>query len=101
MPQPVVHFEISCKNVDAQQDFYQNVLGWSIQSIQPMDYRMVMPTDEEKEIPGIGGGLVHDDANSYVALYAHVDDIQAYFDKAEAAGGKVVLGPTEIGEGMG
>ena len=100
--QPVVHFEIACKDADAQQAFYEKVLDWDFQIHQPMNYRMVSPSEEEERIPAISGGLfAGPEGRSYVTVYAQVDDLQAYLDKAEANGGKVVLGPTDVGEGMG
>ena len=102
MASPVVHFEIACKDVDTQQGFYEKVLGWNVQTMPQMDYRMVSPTDEEKKSPAIGGGLVkHPGGQSFVTVCAHVDDVQEYLDKAVAAGGPIVLPVTEIGEDMG
>ena len=103
MPQGVVHFEISCKDADKQQAFYGKVLGWSFEVHPEMNYRMVSPPEgQDAAHPSIGGGLFgHPEGQSYVTVYAEVDDIQAHLDKAAASGGEIVMPPTEIGEGMG
>ncbi len=106
---PVSHFEISVDDVAAAKEFYEQVFGWDINTMElpggetytsvtttPVDENM-MPT-----APGaINGGLVKrtDDIKSPV-ITIKVDSIEDTIKKVEAAGGQDV-GEKGIILGMG
>ena len=47
---------------------------------------------------GIPGGIGSSpDGRPHVNLYATVDDLQKYLDRAEALGGKTIVPPTDMG----
>jgi predicted enzyme related to lactoylglutathione lyase len=47
---------------------------------------------------GINGGIGSSpDGQPHVNVYAEVDDIQKYLDKAESLGGKTIVPPMEAG----
>lgn len=93
MSAPVVHFEITGKDAGKLQKFYGELFGWKINADNPMNYGLV-----EANEGGIGGGIgpAMEGAPGHVTFYVQVDDLQAYLDKAEKAGGKTIVPVTEI-----
>ena len=96
MPNPVVHFEIMGPDGPALQNFYRELFDWKIDSDNEWQYGMVETGGEG----GIAGGIAgnpdgHDGGR--VTVYAAVDDLQAYLDKAERLGATVVMPATDMG----
>jgi uncharacterized protein len=89
MPNPVVHFEIGCRDLAATKDFYQKMFDW--------------PMDDSFQIAGAGlpGHLVSlgHDPQHYTIFYVQVDDVLAAIAKAESLGGKKIVGPITIPPG--
>lgn len=99
MPNPVVHFEILGKDSAKTQKWYSDVFGWKIDATpfpgapEGQTYGIVSPQEEK----GIGGGVsASPDGHTMVNIYIEVDDLQAYLNKIERAGGKTVMPVTEI-----
>ncbi len=86
MSNPVVHFEICVKDMDAGIDFYRNLFGWEITKDQNMTYAMIR-TGEDPE-----GGIfpAEGDMKPFVTVYAKVEDIDAVLDKAERMGAFII-----------
>jgi uncharacterized protein len=95
MGQPVVHFEIGCKDIPRTQEFYAKLFDWSIQPAGPA---AMIETGGTGGIQGHITALGHEPYN-YVTVYVEVDDIPAYLAKAEQLGGKKLVGPIEIPTG--
>jgi uncharacterized protein len=93
MAHPVVHFEVSGKDLDKLQSFYSELFGWKTQRASGgMPYAMV-----GKEDGGIGGGIGQaPEGTGHVTFYVDADDPQAILDKAEQLGGKTILPVTEL-----
>jgi predicted enzyme related to lactoylglutathione lyase len=91
MADPVVHWEIGGRDLDALSAFYRRVFGWEPTSFDP-DYRLVNLEE------GIGGGLMRcrDGMPSYVTIYVAVADLDVTLAKAEEAGGKPLLPPPPL-----
>ena len=96
MPNPVVHFEIGCRDSEKTQGFYNSLFGWTTEMAGPA---AMIATGSDDGIQGHITALGHEPHN-YVLFYVLVDDLQAYLDKAEGLGGKTVIPPTEV-PGMG
>jgi predicted enzyme related to lactoylglutathione lyase len=96
MGQPVVHFEIGCRNSPKTQEFYAKLFDWKIQEHGPA---AMVDTGSKEGIMGHITALGHEPHN-YVAVYVQVDNLQAYLDKAGKLGGKTLVPPTEV-PGMG
>ena len=88
MTHPVVHFEVSGKDLGKLQSFYGELFGWKTQKVPG-----------EKEGDGIGGGIGQaPEGNGHVTFYVGTDDPQATLDKAEQLGGRTILPVTELPE---
>jgi predicted enzyme related to lactoylglutathione lyase len=93
MAHPVVHFEVSGRDLDQLQGFYSELFGWKTEKVPgDMPYAMV-----EKEGEGIGGGIAQSpNGNGHLTFYVQTEDPQATLDKAEQLGGKTILAVTEL-----
>jgi predicted enzyme related to lactoylglutathione lyase len=96
MGQPVVHFEIGCKESGKTQAFYAKLFDWKIEPYGPAG---MIATGSKDGIQGHINSLGHEPYN-YVTIYVQVDDLQAYLDKAGKLGGKMLVPPTDV-PGMG
>lgn len=94
-PNPVVHFEIGCKDKAKTSDFYAQLFGWGIEEKGPATY---INTNSEKGIQGHIASLGHEPHN-YINVYVEVDDIDAYLEKVVSLGGKKIVGPVPLPDG--
>lgn len=96
MSNPVVHFEIGCKDSEQTQKFYQEVFDWDIQRNGPS---LDIDTKSDLGIQGHMTSLGHE-PHQYVTVYIEVDDIKAYIKKIEKGGGKLMVGPVKLPTGL-
>jgi len=96
MGQPVVHFEIGCRDRACTSDFFGKLFGWKVQE---HGMASMIDTGAGTGINGHITALGHEPHN-YVTVYVLVDDVQAYLTKAESLGGKTLVKPVEIPEGI-
>jgi predicted enzyme related to lactoylglutathione lyase len=95
MANPVVHFEIGCRDSAATQEFFSQLFGWNI---APMGPAAMIDTGQIPGVSGIAGhitSLGHEPHN-YVTVYVQVDDLEAYMAKAVELGGKRLVEPVTI-----
>src|SRR5215212_9980393 len=93
VPNPVVHFEITGADGPVLQSFYRDLFDWKIDANNEWQYGMVETGGEG----GINGGISgNQDGSARVSVYAAVDDLQAYLDKAERLGARVVMPVTDM-----
>jgi len=95
MGQPVVHFEIGCRDIEKTANFFSRLFGWQTQAIGPAT---MINTGGSGGIQGHISSLGHEPHN-YTTFYVQVDDVQAYLDKAGTMGGKTLVPPVEIPTG--
>jgi predicted enzyme related to lactoylglutathione lyase len=101
--QPVVHFEIIGKDVEALRSYYGELFGWETSSDNPANYSVV---DRERntnpEGIGIGGGIgaAPEGYDGHVTFYVEVPDVEAALAKAESLGGSRMMGPEQPMEGI-
>jgi uncharacterized protein len=103
MGQPVVHFEIIGRDGQALQSYYSELFGWDIQSDNPMGYGLVAREgNTNPDGVGIGGGVGGGPEGyaGHVTFYIEVPDAEAALSKAESLGGKRVMGPDQVMEGL-
>jgi predicted enzyme related to lactoylglutathione lyase len=97
VPNPVVHFEITGADGSALQNFYRDLFDWKIDANNEWQYGVVETGGEG----GIAGGIAGNQdgaSGGRVSVYAAVDDLQAYLDKAERLGANVVMPVTDMGD---
>jgi predicted enzyme related to lactoylglutathione lyase len=96
MGNPVVHFEVVGRDVQALQSFYKDAFDWQIQPAVP-SYAMALPGGEG----GINGGIgaTPDGSAGHVTFYVEVPDLEATLSKIESLGGSTVMGPEDVPEG--
>lgn len=89
---PVVHFEIGCKDLERTTAFYTGLFGWSP---TPIPQGSILDTNTAEGIPGHITALGHE-PHQYVTFYIQVADIKDSLAKIEAAGGKKLVGPVTL-----
>lgn len=89
---PVVHFEIGCRDINNTKQFYKQAFGW-----EP-DQAGIIHKDQLPGIPGHFVSLGHE-PHHYVLVYIQVADINEYIGKVENAGGKKLVGPVPLPDG--
>lgn len=103
MGQAVVHFEIVGKDAQKLQSYYADLFGWEIDASNPMGYGIVQREgNTDSEGVGIGGGVGAgpEGYDGHVTFYIDVPDVEAALAKAESLGGKRVMGPDAVMEGL-
>jgi|ERR1051325_8911788 predicted enzyme related to lactoylglutathione lyase len=95
MPNPVVHFEIGCRDSAKTTDFYSQMFDWKMQPYGPASMIDTGVTGVGPSINGHINSLGHEPHN-YVTIYIQVDDLAAYLKKAESLGGKTLVPPTPV-----
>jgi predicted enzyme related to lactoylglutathione lyase len=103
MGRPVLHFEIIGKDAKRLQSYYSELFDWEIDADNPMNYGIV---DREKNLSGdgagIGGGVGAgpEGYEGHVTFYVEVPDVEEALAKAEERGGKRLMGPDQVMEGL-
>jgi hypothetical protein len=94
-------FEIPVKDFNRAKKFYEAVYGAEVQEMPHPDFKYgVLPCDMQN---GVGGGIVQgegfepSDKGALVYLNGG-NDLSVPLSKVEAAGGRIVLPKTPIGE---
>jgi hypothetical protein len=95
MGNPVVHFEIGCRDRAKSERFFSDLFGWHM---QPNDPAGAIDTGSDRGVPGHITSLGHEPQH-YTIFYVQVDDVQVYLDKATALGGKTLVPPIKIPTG--
>ena len=93
MPNPVVHFEIGCRDRAKTGEFYSKLFDWSIQSQGPASM-----IDTGGAVTGHITSLGHE-PHHYTHFYVEVEDVAAALAKAESLGGRTVVPPVRIPTG--
>lgn len=90
-------FEILGSDAKKLGEFYAKLFGWKVDwsgSSDQMEYGQIEPQDGK----GIGGGIGGmPDAPYKTTVYASVDDLQTYLDRAESLGAKTMMPPQSMG----
>jgi len=95
MGQPVVHFEIGCRDGAGTAKFFTDLFRWAMQAMGPAT---MINTGAGSGIHGHITALGHE-PDHYTIFYVQVDDVQGYLAKAGALGGKTLVPPVEIPTG--
>jgi predicted enzyme related to lactoylglutathione lyase len=92
MPNPVVHFEIGCRDSARTQRLYRDLFDWTIQEAGPT--AMIADAGISGHISALGHEPFH-----YTIFYVEVPDVAAHIAKAEGLGFKKLVGPVPIPTG--
>ena len=95
MGQPVVHFEIGCRDREKTARFFSDLFGWTTTAAGPAT---MIATNSPQGIQGHITALGHE-PHHYTTFYVQVDDIPAALAKAESLGGRTVVPPVTIPTG--
>jgi predicted enzyme related to lactoylglutathione lyase len=95
MGQPVVHFEIGCRDKARAEKFFADLFGWGMTPAGPAS---MIDTGGSGGINGHLTALGHE-PHHYVTIYVQVPDLHAYLAKAESLGGRMLVPPVDIPTG--
>jgi predicted enzyme related to lactoylglutathione lyase len=95
MGQPVVYFEVGCRDKARSTAFFAELFGWQVSEAGPA---AMIDTGAQAGINGQINSLGHE-PHHYVTFYVAVDDLPAYLAKAESLGGRTLVPPVEIPPG--
>jgi predicted enzyme related to lactoylglutathione lyase len=92
---PVDWFELSCSEPQKAWDFYRTLFGWTIEGSEGPG----MVHGSVDAGGGISGGIGGTpDGQPHVTLYASVDDLKTYLDRAENLGSTTIMEPMKVDE---
>jgi predicted enzyme related to lactoylglutathione lyase len=93
---PVAWFEIVGNEPKKLWDFYRELFGWEIKESETDQfvYGEVQPPDGK----GIGGGIGSGEQGPMISVWASVDDLQKYLDRAQSLGAKTIVPPRKVDE---
>ncbi len=92
----VVHFEIPANDTSKLSKFYSDVFGWKFEKarMSDMDYWMISTGPREKSV---GGGMYkRTGATDVPRNYVGVDKIDKHIEAFKKAGGREVVGKSEV-----
>jgi predicted enzyme related to lactoylglutathione lyase len=89
----VVHWEVQARDPAAQQRFFGDLFGWSVDANNPQSYGMVTAGGPGSIGGGIGGTTDAPRATFYVQVASIVDTL----DRAATMGAEMVMPRTDIG----
>lgn len=93
MPNPIIHFDIGCRDRERSNAFYTSLFDWKTSDYGPFSKQIDPGTSEG--IPGFLTALGHEPHN-YVMVYVQVDDVSAILEKVTTLGGKIVVPETPV-----
>ena len=93
MENPVVHFDIGCRDHEKSAEFYTRLFGWTTSEYGPLSKKF--DTGSQEGIQGHLTALGHEPHN-YVMVYVEVEDISSHLEKATELGGSVMVPETAI-----
>ena len=95
MGNPIVFFEITCRDAAPLQAFYGSVFGWSVAPHASGEYSTVTT----------GGGIdgmitqIPDEMRATLTVFIATDDLDATLAKVEAGGGALLFPPMDLPNG--
>jgi uncharacterized protein len=91
---PIVHVEFTANDPAAAGNFYKELFGWHMETIEPLGYVTFNPG------MGPGGGFPPAGEMFYeagnVIVYVSTDDIDQTLSKIEALGGQTLIPKLEV-----
>ena len=94
---PVDWFELSCSEPQKAWDFYRDLFGWTIKGGGD-DEGFVHAGVESGSGAAKGGLGSSPSGRAQMVMYAYVDDLAKYLERAEELGGKTMMPATKVDE---
>ncbi|MEA2506398.1 MAG: uncharacterized protein QOH48_1016 [Actinomycetota bacterium] len=92
MGYPVMWFDLGAADIQPLKKFYGELFGWELEDAAETYARI-----DTMAGSGIKGGIGRSNSGDpWIAFYVEVDDPQAFLDKAESIGAKMVVPVTEL-----
>lgn len=89
----VCHFEIPADNVEALQEFYGKLFGWTFEKMPgPIDYRVIQTASQEVE----GGLMARVHPQQTIVNYVRVESLEVSTQTAADLGAQVVMPKTPV-----
>ncbi|MEU4227798.1 VOC family protein [Nonomuraea sp. NPDC026600] len=98
MSNPIVHFSIVGKDVDALARFYTETFGWGSPR-HPDPASSFLQTGEAGDLTGVVKPQEQGDPTPRVTVWVEVDDIDSVLARIEALGGSAAGAPTVLSQG--
>jgi len=95
MANPVIHFEIGCKDTAQSSRFYSSLFGWTSQAMGPAT---MIQTGSQQGIQGHFTALGHEPFH-YTIFYVQVESIEESLSKAGSLGGRTIIPKVDIPTG--
>ena len=95
MGNPVVHFEIGCRDKDRAAEFYTAMFDWETQPAGPAT---LIDTGAGSGINGHFTSLGHEPHN-YINFYIQVDELGPYLERVVSLGGSVAVPAIPLPDG--
>lgn len=92
---PVDWFELSCTEPQKACDFYRQLFGWAVDSSMEGDFVHAQVDTGGAFRGGIGSSP---DGQPHVVLYAAVDDVHKFLERAETLGASVAMEAAKVDE---
>jgi len=96
MGAPVAFFEVISPNPERTRSFYTQLFGWTTADSGSPRYWLADTGAGDGAIGGAIGGIQPDEGKGRTTIYMRVDDLQAYLDKAEELGGRMLVPPSPL-----
>jgi predicted enzyme related to lactoylglutathione lyase len=96
---PVDWVEIGCSQPEKASAFYAELFGWTLENDMPGEGGQVHVSFDTGSTSGARGGIGSSrDDEPHVDIYANVDDLAKYLERAEGLGGKIVMPAMKVDE---
>lgn len=98
----VCHTELNTTDLGGAENFYKKLFGWKITSMEAPEFGryLMISTGGPNSFGGIGQQQDPSAPPSWLS-YFYVKNVDAAAKQAESLGGKIVVPPMDIGQGMG
>ena len=96
----ITHIEIPAPDLKKAVEFYEKIFNWQIE-ILPQGVYAFFRIGSTKSGGGFDAGLKPAEEKCGLQITIDVDDISVKLEEIEKAGGKIILGKTEIPGGHG
>ncbi len=95
--------DLTVPDAASLRDFYCDVLGWRFEPVDMGSYSdfSMLPPSGDRPVAGVCHARgINADIPPQWMIYVIVDDLPATLDRCRAAGGRVLLSPDQLGEGV-